>query len=72
VPLAKNVQLAAARRRLKRIEEDRPAFRLRLESEKASPEATKKMTEWFEGILDRAREEVRLLESEVERSGTQL
>jgi len=64
MPLSKAVELAQAKRQLRRIEEDRPAFELRLKAMGASPEATKQGMQWFNGIHARAEERVRELEAE--------
>jgi len=64
MPLSKAVELAQAKRHLRRIEEDRPAFKLRLQATGASPEATKQLMDWFDGVHGRALERVRQLENE--------
>jgi hypothetical protein len=64
MPLSKAVELAQAKRQLRRIEEDRAAFQLRLKAMGASPEATEKGLNWFNGVHARAEERVRELEAE--------
>ena len=64
MPLSKAVELAQAKRQLRRIEEDRPAFELRLKAMGASPEATEQGMRWFNGVHARAEERVRELEAE--------
>jgi|HubBroStandDraft_3_1064219.scaffolds.fasta_scaffold765708_1 hypothetical protein len=71
MPLSKAIELALAKRQLRRIEEDRPAFLLRLKVANATPEVIQKMTEWFDGIQARARSRVRDLEKEI-KSGAQI
>ena len=71
MPLSKAVELAKAKRRLRRIEEDRPGFVLRLTAAGATPEVMNKMTDWFDGIRARAQERVHQLEDETG-SGTQI
>jgi hypothetical protein len=70
MPLSKSVELARAKRQLRRIEEDRPAFLLRLKAANATPEVIKKMTEWFDSIHASAQGWVSGLEKEIE--GTQI
>jgi hypothetical protein len=62
--ISKRTQLAQARRRLKRIVEDEPAFRVRIGG--FSPEAQQKAMQWFWDIRDKQRAFVQQLETELE------
>jgi hypothetical protein len=66
MPLSKSVELAQAKRQLRRIEEDRPAFVLRLKGANATPEVIQKWTAWFDDIHARAQGRVRDLEAGIE------
>jgi hypothetical protein len=63
MPISKRTQLAQARRHLKRIEEDEPAFRIRIRG--FSPEAQEKAMQWFCGIRDKQRAYVQQLETDL-------
>jgi len=63
--ISKRTELAQARRQLKRLEHDEPAFRTRIGE--YAPEAREQAITWFEGILEKQREYVKQLEAEVER-----
>jgi hypothetical protein len=64
--MSKPTELASARRKLRRIEEDEPAFQIRITG---MTEAEQRMARrWFQDILGRQRKRVEQLEAELEGS----
>lgn len=62
--MSKRTELAAAKRKLRRIEEDEPAFRIRIAG--LTEESQRKFLDWFHGILESERKHVQKLEEELE------
>ena len=60
MPLSKKTQLAKAKRMLRKIEEDEPAFRIRIAS--MSEEERNVAIHWFNGMLQKERKHVKELE----------
>ena len=61
MPLSKKTRLALAKRKLAPIEEDKPAFKLRIAG--LSPDAQEKALRWLEEVMARQLKHVRELEN---------
>jgi hypothetical protein len=64
LPITKRTKLAQARRQLKRIEDDEPALRIRMQG--LSSEEQAKAWQWFCGVRDKHRAYIQQLEAELE------
>ena len=64
--MSKRTQLASAKRKLRRIEEDEPAFRIRIAGMPDGEQ--RKAIAWFQDVLERQRARVKELEGDLTRS----